>query len=102
MLLDDLWEDTDAPLDMMWIEEEFLRVRDFDRPLPVDRMELMDRARRVRDLFRVSFLPRDDESFPDLSLEVVMFVLDVSMEVSAALLLLRRFLTARRASCRVL
>lgn len=78
---------------------EFL-VRDLDRPLPVDRMELMLRARRVRDLFRVSFLPRVD-SFPDLSFEVVI-VLDVSMEVSATLLLLRRFLTARRASCRVL
>ena len=77
---------------------EFL-VRDLDRPLPVDRMELMLRARRVRDLFRVSFLPRVD-SFPDLSFEVVM--VEVSMEVSATLLLLRRFLTARRASCRVL
>lgn len=77
---------------------EFL-VRDLDRPLPVDRMELILRARRVRDLFRVSFLPRVD-SFPDLSLEVVM--VEVSMEVSATLLLLRRFLTARRASCRVL
>ena len=77
---------------------EFL-VRDLDRPLPVDRMELMLRARRVRDLFRVSFLPRVD-SFPDLSFEVV--IVEVSMEVSATLLLLRRFLTARRASCRVL
>lgn len=77
---------------------EFL-VRDLDRPLPVDRMELMLRARRVRDLFRVSFLPRVD-SFPDLSFEVVIVL--VSMEVSATLLLLRRFLTARRASCRVL
>ena len=76
---------------------EFL-VRDLDRPLPVDRMELMLRARRVRDLFRVSFLPRVD-SFPDLSFEVV--IVEVSMEVSNVMLL-RRFLTARRASCRVL